>query len=136
VVGDKEGVLTVNGEMKARSDCDDIGELTEYVGCKIERKEDYVKFTQPVYGRALLMKKIIENRISVRTPAETGKVLVQGEVGSELKASDQTKYRCGVRKLLHIMRWSRPEIYNSVRGLSRCGVCWNIVWRPKNWVLC
>ena len=36
--------------MKARFDCDDIGEMFEYVGCKIDR--DYVKrtvkFTQPV----------------------------------------------------------------------------------------
>jgi hypothetical protein len=32
---------------------------------------------------------------------------------------EQTKYRSGVGKLLHMMRWYRPEIYNSVRELSR-----------------
>jgi hypothetical protein len=34
--------------MKARFDCDDIGELTEYVGCMVERTPYYVRFTQPV----------------------------------------------------------------------------------------
>jgi len=36
-----------------------------------------------------------------------------------LTEGEQTKYRSGVGKLLHIMRWSRPEIYNAVRELSR-----------------
>jgi hypothetical protein len=45
--------------------------------------------------------------------------LVKGEIGTELKLEEQTRYRCGVGKLLHMMRWSRPEIYNSVRELSR-----------------
>jgi hypothetical protein len=31
---------------------------------------------------------------------------------------EQTKYRSGVGKLLHMMQWSRPEIYNAVRELS------------------
>jgi hypothetical protein len=47
-----------------------------------------------------------------------GNVLVKGELGSELKASEQTKYRCGVGKLPRMMRWSRPEIYNSVRAVK------------------
>jgi hypothetical protein len=42
----------------------------------------------------------------VRTPAETGKVLANGEVGYELKSSEQTKYICGLGILLHMMRWS------------------------------
>ena len=31
----------------------------------------------------------------------------------------QTKYRSGIGKLLHMMRWSRPEIWNPVRDGSR-----------------
>jgi hypothetical protein len=65
----------------------------------------------------------IESGRSVRTPAETGKVLVKGELCSELKTSGQTKYRCGVGKLLHMMRWSRPETCNYVRELSRFMTC-------------
>jgi hypothetical protein len=30
----------------------------------------------------------------------------------------QTKFRSGVRKLLHLMKWSQPEVMNSVCELS------------------
>jgi hypothetical protein len=50
---------------------------------------------------------------------ETGEVLVKGEIRKELKLSEQTKYIFGVGKLIHMMWWSRPDIYNSTRELSR-----------------
>jgi hypothetical protein len=55
----------------------------------------------------------------VFTPAEQDKVLMKYDEGTELKGKEQTKYRIRVGKLLHMMRWSRPEIYNAVRELSR-----------------
>ena len=36
-----------------------------------------------------------------------------------LSKGEQTHYRSGVGKLLHMMGWSRLEIYNAVRDLSR-----------------
>ena len=47
------------------------------------------------------------------------KVLQPVIEGQEVDQIDQTKYRSGVGKLLHMMRWSRPDIWNSVRELSR-----------------
>ena len=35
-------------ELMLKLDCDDSGELKEYVGCKIERKGNRMKLTQPV----------------------------------------------------------------------------------------
>jgi hypothetical protein len=119
VAGNEEGVLAAKEQIKAIFDCDDIGELTEYVGCKVERTKDYARFMQPVLLQSYVDEFSIESGRSVRTPAETGKVLVKGDDESQLNAAEQTKYRCGVGKLLHMMRWSRPEIYNSVRELSR-----------------
>jgi hypothetical protein len=119
VAGNEEGVLAAKEQMKARFDFDDIGELTEYVGCKVERTKDCVRYTQPVLLQSYVDEFSIESGRLVCTPAETGKVLVKGDEESQLKAAEQTKYRCGVGKLLHMMRWSRPEIYNSVRELSR-----------------
>jgi len=52
------------------------------------------------------------------TPMETGKVLVKAEPEERLGKSMQKYYRSGVGKLLYLMRWSRPEIINSVRYLS------------------
>ena len=48
--GNKKGVLKVKKKKMERFDCDEIGELKEYVGCKVERKfkEDWIKSKQPV----------------------------------------------------------------------------------------
>ena len=36
-----------------------------------------------------------------------------------LSEDEQSKYRSGVGKLLHFMRWSRPEVWNAVRELTK-----------------
>jgi hypothetical protein len=99
----EEGVLTAKEKMKARFDCDDIGELTEYVGCKVDRTKDYVQFTKSVLLQSYIDGLSIESGRPVRTLAETGKLLVKGEDESQLNATEQTKYRSGVGKLLYMM---------------------------------
>ena len=49
------------------------------------------------------------------TSAEPGQVLQEAKKEDIIGDEDQTKYRSGVGKLLHFMRWSRPEIWNAVR---------------------
>jgi hypothetical protein len=89
------------------------------VGCKIDRNEDSVKFTQPILLQSYEDEFDLNKTRQVFTPAEQGKVLMKCNKGTELGGKEQTKYRSGVGKLLHMMRWSRPEIYNTVRELSR-----------------
>ena len=36
-----------------RFDCEDGGELREYVGCKLDRKGDTLKITQPILVQSL-----------------------------------------------------------------------------------
>jgi hypothetical protein len=95
------------------------GELNEYVGFKIDRNEDSVKFTQPVLIQSYEDEFDLNKTRQVFTPAEQGKVLMKYDKGTELGGKEQTKYRSGVGKRLHMMRWSRPENYNAVRELSR-----------------
>ena len=40
-----------------------------------------------------------------------------------ISAKDQKTYRLGVGKLLFLMKWSRPDVLNSVRDLSRFMSC-------------
>ena len=49
-VGPKQGVIKAKQQMKDRFDCDDVGNLNEYIACKvkIDHKNGTVKFTQPV----------------------------------------------------------------------------------------
>ena len=118
VTGDTRAVKAAKEQMKSRFDCDDVGELTEYVGCKIERDDKSLKFTQPVLLQSF-EDEFELNKREVHTPAEPGKVLMKCEEGTELNSKGKKTYSTGVGKLLHMMRWSRPEIYNAVRELSR-----------------
>jgi hypothetical protein len=42
ILWDKDGVKAANDQMKSIVDYDDLRELTEYVGCKIERISNYL----------------------------------------------------------------------------------------------
>jgi hypothetical protein len=54
-----------------------------------------------------------------RTPAEPGSVLKPPMEKTTLDKGKQKSYRSGTGKLLHMIRWTRPEILNSVRELYR-----------------
>jgi len=43
--GDAKGVTAAKKQMKQRFECDDVGLLTEYVGCKVQWNMDSIKFT-------------------------------------------------------------------------------------------
>jgi hypothetical protein len=121
VVEDPRAVYAAKEQMKSIFECDDLGELNEYVGCKIDRGEYFVKFTQPVLIQSYEDEDEFDlNKTrSVFTPAEQGKVLMTCDQGMELVGKEQANYCSRVGKLLHMMKWSRPEIYDAVRELSR-----------------
>jgi hypothetical protein len=53
-------------------------------------------------------------------PAPAGSMLSKGnKTESKTVLLAQQTYRQGVGKLLHVTRWTRPDIMNSVRELSR-----------------
>jgi hypothetical protein len=122
VVGNKEGVKIGKQQMIDRFDCDIIGNMDEYVGCKLDRnfEERSMRITQPVllqsYNDEFDLTAEKQNPI---TPAEPGQILIPCEEKDGLKDELQSQYRKGVGKMLHMMRWSRPEVLNAVRELSR-----------------
>ena len=127
-IGPREEVLENKEQVKKYFECDDIGFLEEYVGCKVERNKNEVsvKFTQPVLLQSF------EDEFELPTlrysiPAEAKQVLQHGDEETCLSDEIQDRYRSGVGKLIHLMRWSRPEICNAVRELSRhngkCNLC-------------
>ena len=118
-------------EMNQLFECDDIGDMNEYVGCKIDKSEGSIgsfepeggigsiKFTQPVMLQSFKDEFDLENQRETITPAEPGSTLPKVPEDANLNDREQTYFRSGVGKLLHMMRWSRPEVYNAVRDLSR-----------------
>jgi len=122
-IGPEKACKQAVADMKSRFDCDDVGELAEYVGCKVTHNKvaRTIKFTQPVMIQSFLDEFDIADdmRKPPNTPGEPGTVLTPVQPVDYAPEKVQRYYRRGVRKLLHVMRWCRPEIYNSVRELSR-----------------
>jgi hypothetical protein len=129
-------------QFNERFECDDFGELTEYIGCKIEydREEKHIKVTQPVLIQTFVDGFKIDPKYKPSTPAEPGSVLAKCEERVALSEVKQTEYRSGTDKLLHLMSWSRPVILNAVRELSKhmqvaCGAHLKAMLRVMSYVV-
>jgi hypothetical protein len=115
--GTKAGVEYAKKELFKHFECDDTGEMKEYIGNKVEQKNGNLKLTQPVLMQSFVDEFKFERDYKVKNPAVPGTVLQPTE--NKLSNDDQFTYRSGTGKLLHLMKWSRPEIGNAVRELSR-----------------
>jgi Reverse transcriptase (RNA-dependent DNA polymerase) len=102
-----------------KGECDDGGELQEYVGCKIEynRDQGWIQLTQPVLVQSFKDEHDLPDAETPITPAIPGKILTESE--TILSKAKHTYFHSGVGKLLHLMKWSRPEIMNAVQDLTR-----------------
>jgi hypothetical protein len=121
VGGKDEGVKKAKAHMMELFDCDNVGELKEYAGCKVDydREAETMKLTQPVMTQSFQDEFKLPEGKSLNTPAIPGTVMSEEEVINQVDDKIQSTYRSGVGKLLHMMRWTRPEIMNSVRELSK-----------------
>jgi hypothetical protein len=62
VCGKKEGVLEAKKQLMARFDCDEVGELTEYIGCRIDRGDGTMKILSRSYHRVSRTSSICQPR--------------------------------------------------------------------------
>jgi hypothetical protein len=124
VLGPPSLVEQVQRDLEKSFTCKREGELTEYVGSKLTFSRDdngkgTVKFTQPVLIKKINDEyKLTDGPVS-KTPAVASQVLVKGD-GEGTVTSDQMKmYRSATATCMFMMQWSRPDIFNAVRGLAR-----------------
>ena len=54
-----------------------------------------------------------------KNPADSKQILSKASDETKLGPEDQFKFRSGIGKLLHMMQWSQPEIWNPVQECSR-----------------
>ena len=94
-----------NTEFQKRFNCDDVGEVKEYVGCKLNWDEQSIKFTQPVLLQSFSDEFEISDK-QPRTPSEAGSVLAPGNEGNKVGIKRHTYFRKGVGNFLHMIRWS------------------------------
>ena len=118
-LGDEKNVDLVTGELMERFDCEDCGEFDELLGCKITRLDNGgLKFTQEVLLQSFKDEFDLPEQMSM-TPAVAGNILTKGDTGLAVSPKEQTKYRSGIGKMIHMMAWSRPDICNAVRDAAR-----------------
>ena len=101
-------------------DCDDIGEMQEYIVTKISinQHKKISKITQPVLVQSLNDESnFLEPNVKPEMPATAGKHLMNS--GPKLCAAAQTRYQSGVGKLLYLVKWLQPEIADSIWELTR-----------------
>ena len=100
-------------------ECDDIGSMKEYIGAKIDVDTmcKSLKITQLVLQSLKDEFKFKEVTAKLEVPAIAGTHLLPN--GPKLRGAEQTKYCSGVGELLYPIKWSCPEIVNSVCELTR-----------------
>ena len=118
-IGTTETVQHERTKMGHLFDCDDIGPLEEYIGTKVDVEPGKIKLTQPVLLQSFVDEFGAKANKSIVVPAIPGKALRKCEEGEALSATQHKRYRSGVGKLNYLGRWSRPDILNQVRELSR-----------------
>ena len=91
-------------QLMDRYDCDEIGELKEYIRCKIDRGNRWMKPTQPVLLQSFEDEFQMSEGKPLNTPAIPGEVLRSRMETSLMSGEMQTKYRSGTGKLLHLMK--------------------------------
>ena len=118
-VGNDENVKKAKKQMTVHFDCDVIGNMDEYVGCKVtyNKEEWWIKLTQPVLLQTFKDEFELPTLLP-KTPAEPGQILMPSHEENALNSTDQRTYCKGVGKLLHMMDWSHTDILNPVRELS------------------
>jgi hypothetical protein len=115
-----EDLTALKRDIMEMVECDDGGQAEEFVGCKIEynRAEKWLRLTQPVLLQSFKDEfQLIEDQQPL-TPGIPTKALQTGSLPA-VQGQKRTYYRSGVGKLMHLRRWSRPEMANAVRDLSR-----------------
>ena len=119
----KASVLDEVGAVKQHFNVDDVGALGDYLGCNLSFDWDArsCRFTQPVLVESL-HDEYAASDSETCIPAVPGSVLCRPSEGDEeLTDGLQKDYKAKVGRLLHMVAWSRPDISNAVRDVSRFG---------------
>ena len=107
VVGNKKCMLNKKEKFKEHFDVDEVKELSEYVGCKIDVniEQGRLKIMQPVLIQSLEDKFDLTKVLTTITLAIPGSVLKPLDAEDVVKPECQTMYCSRLGKLLHMMHW-------------------------------
>ena len=131
-IGDRRAIDLIKEELSKYFSVKDEGRIEEYVGCSVLRNS----IGDIILHQPYLIKKInqefgeeLKYVRAVTTPAAAGDSVVKMTDNEKMRGGlpkeRQTKYRSGVGMLLYQVKFSRPDISNSVRELTKAMDCAN-----------
>ena len=128
VVGDEKAVNDFKKQLAKYFNTKEEGRMTEYVGCMVKRHDGGLDLHQSHLIKKIERKfgEIVRNLRTYKTPGTPGQGLVRVDETEKLVNSErETEFRSEVGMLLFLTKFSRPDIANSVRELSKMNDCAN-----------
>jgi hypothetical protein len=105
-------LLALEKHVMRELECEDSGELTEFVGCKIDyhRNKQSLRMSQPVLLQSFQDEfDIHDGNERPKTPGIPEKTLQLRDKPPQ-GGERNTYFRSEVGKPMHLRRWSRPEL--------------------------
>jgi hypothetical protein len=104
IVGCDNNVKLAKRLLQDELDCEDIGQLKEYLGCKIDydHTKGRMQITQPVLLQSFIDEFDLPDGAIPHTPAVPGSTLTKHPDDQLLDGKAALKYRSGVGKLLYM----------------------------------
>ena len=122
-IGDKKAIEKFKRDIKVFFNTKEEGTFDEYVGCKVIRKGDHtLHMHQPdiVYKIEKEFGEEVKNMRTYKTPGAPGVHVVRpGEEVKKISKESQTRFRIAVGLLLFLIKFTRPDLSNSVRELAK-----------------
>ena len=122
-VGKTEAIQEFKDEIKQHFAIKEEGEMREYVGCKVKRtgekslimyQDDLINKIDRIFGEKAIKLQIYG------MPAGTGEHIKRPDNEETLiEKAEQSLFRSGVGLLLYLVKFSRPDLSNAVRELSK-----------------
>ena len=123
VIGTQSAIEEFKKEIKQFFKTKEEGPMNDYVGCLVKKvKDGLILHQSDLIGK---LERAFDDEVckvrSGQLPASTNEGIVVGVddgIGN-LDEKGQTKYRSGIGMLLFLVKYSRPDISNAVRELSK-----------------
>ena len=123
--GEKDAVLEEVSGMSKKFAVDDVGEMTEYLGCVLKFNRENTDKEHP--SVTLIQPTLVQRfedefsplQTNMTTPVAQRTRLRRPKEGEAVSEVCQKSYRTIVGILIHITRWSGPDIMNAVREATK-----------------
>ena len=123
-VVDREAVNEFKSDIAKYFKMTDEGEMTEFVGCSMKfddnRKRVFMHQPDLISNLKRSFGEEVSKLRTYLTAAGTGEIIRKAKEGDVILGQEEiTTYRSGVGMLLYLIKFSRPDLANSVRELSK-----------------